>query len=96
MNALSTLLRRYRQLRGARRGLATFGLCFLIGALLIPLAIFLLGHKLLGDYTSGGFFSYLGDFWLQLVRLAPAFWLVALGPYIALWCWRLLRQLPHR
>jgi hypothetical protein len=96
MNALSKLWQRYRQLRGARRGLATFALCFAAGGLLIPTAIYLLGRQLLGNYTDGGYFSYLGDFWLQLFRLTPAFWLVALGPYLALWFWRLVRRLPLR
>jgi hypothetical protein len=96
MNALSNLLHRYRQSRGARRELANFGLCFVAGALLMPVVIYALGHRLLGDYTHGGFFSYLGDFWWQLVTVTPAFWLVALGPYLALWFWRLIRRLPRR
>jgi hypothetical protein len=96
MKALSNLPQRYQRLRGARREAATLALCFLIGALLIPIAIFALGRVLLGTYTNGGFFSYLADFWLQLIRLTPAFWLVALGPYLALWFWRLLQRLPHR
>jgi hypothetical protein len=96
MNALPNLLQRYRRSRGAQRELATFGLCLLAGGLLMPVAIYLLGFRLLGDYTHGGFFSFLGDFWLQLVTVQPAFWCVALGPYFALWFWRLLRRLPHR
>ena len=96
MNALSNLLQRYQRLRGPRREAATLTLCFLIGALLIPIAIYLLGHALLGAYTNGGFFSYLADFWLRLIKLTPAFWLVALGPYLALWFGRLLQRLPHR
>jgi hypothetical protein len=96
MNAKSSLLQRYRRLRGARREGATFALCLLIGAVLMPIAIYALGHTLLGAYAHGGFFSYFGDFWLRLVTLTPAFWLVALGPYLAVWFWRLVRQLPLR
>jgi len=96
MSNTRNLWQRYRQLRGGRREAATLLLCIVIGTLLVPVAIYSVGHALLGSYANGGVFRFLGDFWLQLFRLTPAFWLVALGPYLALWYWRLFRRLPHR
>jgi hypothetical protein len=90
------LWRNYRQQRGLRREGSTLLLCFVIGALLIPIGIYVVGHALLGSYSDGGMFRYLGDFWQQLFKLSPAFWLVALGPYLAVWFARLVRSLPHR
>jgi hypothetical protein len=96
MNAMASWLRWYRKQRGAAREGSAFLLCLLTGSLIVPAAIYLVGIGLLGPYTGGGLGTYLADFWRQLFKLAPAFWLVALGPYLALWLLRLARRLPLR
>jgi hypothetical protein len=92
MASLKKIWRSYRQARGLRRELITIGLCLCTGLLLVPLAIWLVGTRLLGPYANGGLWNLLGDFFRGLASGSSAFWVVALGPYAALWILRLLRR----
>ena len=83
--------RRYRRTRGLTRELLTLGLCLVLGLLLMPILIFLVGQAELGPYANGGLGSLLGDYDVTLAKGSLAFWLVALGPYGALWLLRGLR-----
>ena len=88
-----------------RRELALFGGALALGLLLIPLLIWVVGHRTLGPYTQGddprglgplalygNYFSGLGHGWL-------GYWAVALGPALLLLAVRLwlalLRHLPR-
>lgn len=92
MASLKTIWRSYRQARGLQRELITVGLCLCAGLLLVPLAIWLVGTRLLGSYGNGGFWNLLGDFFRGLGSGSGAFWAVALGPYAAVLILRLLRR----
>ena len=83
--------RRFRRTRGIRREILTVLLCLGIGLLLMPWLIWAVGSNTLGAYTNGGPFSLWRDFLVGLGHGSLAFWLVALGPYVALWLWRALR-----
>ena len=83
--------RRYRRTRGMRRELLTLALCLAVGWLVMPVSIWLVGKAQLGAYVGGGFFSLLGDYYLGLFKGSLAYWLVALGPYAAVWLLRGLR-----
>lgn len=83
--------RRYRRTRGLTRELLTLGLCLVLGLLLMPILIFLVGRAELGPYANGSLWSLLGDYYVTLAKGSLAFWLVALGPYGALWLLRGLR-----
>ena len=83
--------RRYRRTRGLTRELLTLGLCLVLGLLLMPVLIWLVGKAELGPYANGGLGSLLGDYYVTLAKGSLAFWLVALGPYGALWLLRGLR-----
>lgn len=83
--------RRYRRTRGLTRELLTLGLCLVLGLLLMPILIFLVGQAELGPYANGSLWSLLGDYYVTLAKGSLAFWLVALGPYGALWLLRGLR-----
>ena len=83
--------RRYRRTRGLTRELLTLGLCLVLGLLLMPVLIWLVGKAELGPYANGGLGSLLGDYYVALATGSLAYWLVALGPYGALWLLRGLR-----
>jgi hypothetical protein len=83
--------RRYRRTRGAQREVLTLALCLAVGLLIMPLLIWLVGSLQLGPYANGGLGSLLRDYYLALAQGSLAYWLVALGPYAAVWLLRLLR-----
>ena len=83
--------RRYRATRGPKRELWTLCLCLALGLLLMPVLIFLVGNAELGPYSNGALGALLGDWYLALAKGSLAYWLVALGPYVALWALRGLR-----
>jgi len=67
--------------------------CLLAGLTLVPLLIWIVGTRSLGPYTNGGALAlWRDDMWALLHGSLPH-WVVALGPYAALWCWRGLRAL---
>jgi hypothetical protein len=62
---------------------------------LIPLAIWLVGNRILGPYThgldpsAGGPMRLLGDFYSGLTHGSVIFWCVALGPILLIGLFRL-------
>ncbi|MBS0364202.1 MAG: hypothetical protein JSR67_00070 [Proteobacteria bacterium] len=77
----------------------------LLGLLVVPLCIWLVGGRVLGPYTHGqdthaGPLALLGDFFRGLGTGVPVFWGVALGPLLLLLLLRgfvlLYRALPGR
>ena len=83
--------RRYRRTRGAQREVLTFALSLAVGLLIMPLLIWLIGSLQLGPYANGGLGSLLKDYYLALAQASLAYWLVALGPYAAVWALRGVR-----
>jgi len=83
--------RQYRRTRGLKRELLTLALCLAIGLLVMPLLIWVVGTTQLGHYANGGIGGLLGDYYLGLAKGSLAYWLVALGPYAAVWLLRGLR-----
>jgi hypothetical protein len=84
--------RRYRRTRGPQRELLTFALCIAVGLLVMPLLIWLMGTAVLGPYVKGGPGNLLADYYLALAKGSLAYWLVALGPYAAVWLLRGVRN----
>jgi hypothetical protein len=89
---LTNLWRRYRQSTGLAREAVHFALCLLVGALLIPAAIYLVGVKVLGPYEDGGYFSFVADIARSAAVGSWPFVLLVLGPYLGLWMLRLWRR----
>jgi hypothetical protein len=83
--------RRYQRTRGSQRELLALGVCLGAGLLLMPPLIWSIGSAKLGPYAGGGLFALWRDYLLALIRGSVAFWLVALGPYAALWLLRAAR-----
>lgn len=88
-----------------RREAALFGAALALGLLVIPLLIWIVGHRALGLYTRGedprglGPLALYGDYFSGLARGWPGYWAVALGPAVLLLAARLwlslLRRLPR-
>lgn len=88
-----------------RREVALFGGALALGLLVIPLLVWLIGHRILGPYTHGdapralGPLSLYGDYFSGLAHGWLGYWTVALGPALLLLLARLwltlLRRLPR-
>lgn len=88
-----------------RRALALFGAALALGVLILPLLIWIVGHRILGPYTQGedprslGPFALYGDYFSGLAHGWLGYWAVALGPAVLLLGARLwltlLRRLPR-
>jgi hypothetical protein len=78
---------------GVRGELAAFLICLALGVTVVPLLVWLVGSRSLGAYTNGGALEFWRDDLLALMHLGLPHWIVALGPYAALWAWRAARGL---
>ena len=88
-----------------RRELLVYGLALLVGVILMPLLVWVVGNRVLGPYTHGpnthaGPLALLGDFLAGLLHGSAVFWGVALGPLALLLLLRLIvavvRVIPDR
>lgn len=88
-----------------RREMALFGSALALGLLVIPLLIWLVGHRTLGPYTHGddvrglGPFALYADYFSGLAHGWLGYWTAALGPAVLILLTRLwlalLRRLPR-
>jgi hypothetical protein len=88
-----------------RREMVLFGGALALGLLVIPLLIWIVGHRSLGPYSRGddphglGPLALYGDYFAGLARGWLGYWVVALGPAALLLLARLwlalLRRLPR-
>jgi hypothetical protein len=88
-----------------RREAVLFGGALAFGLLVIPLLIWIVGHRTLGPYTQGddphgrGPLALYADYFTGLARGWLGYWAVALGPAVLLLLARLwlalLRRLPR-
>jgi len=82
--------------RRVRRELLILGIALFCGCVVIPLAIWLVGSRILGPYahgqdaSNGGPMRLLGDFFFGLGHGSVIFWCVVIGPYVILSLARLL------
>jgi hypothetical protein len=65
-----------------RRELIIGAASFAFGFFVLPLAIFWVGQKLIGDYApDAGVLALTESIWSDLMSLRPAAWLLVLSPY---------------
>ena len=83
--------RRFRGTRGLKREALTLLLSLLLGVILMPLLIWLVGSHMLGAYANGSVLAFGRDFLAALFKGSLPYVAVALGPYLAVWGWRALR-----
>jgi len=76
--------------RSLRRELILLGVALLLGLLIVPVLIDLLGPRALGPYAGGGLGGFLEHFYRGLGSGGSGFWIVALGPYVMIWLVRVL------
>ena len=82
--------------RRVRLELIILGIALFCGFVLIPLAVWLVGNRILGPYThgqdtsNGGPMRLLGDFFAGLGHGSVIFWCVVIGPYVIVSLARLL------
>lgn len=91
MNTLSRQWRRFRGTRGATHELLTLLLCLALGLLVAPAAVYVFGVQVFGPYANGGYLRLMGDFLKAMATGSLPFWLFVLGPYAAVWVWRVWR-----
>ena len=76
-----------------RRELTIAAAAFAVGFFVLPLAIYWLGQRMLGNYAPGaGVLDLADQIWSDFLQLAPAAWLLVLSPYLLLQLARLLRR----
>lgn len=68
--------------------LATVAILFLVGLVVLPIAIYLVGNALFGGYDDGGFATFYGALHADLRDGAFPVWFLVLSPYLV---WQLLR-----
>jgi hypothetical protein len=73
--------------------LVTLVVSLVVGVVVMPCAIYVVGHLKLGDYAHGGVFAFWRDFMAGLAHGSQAFWFVALVPYLLVWLARAGRRL---
>jgi len=104
LDLLARARRSFTDLSRLRRELIIFGGALIIGLIGVPLAIWLVGNRILGPYPHGtnthaGPLALLGDFFAGLSHGWITFWVVALGPAAIILFVRvafaLLRYEPH-
>jgi hypothetical protein len=80
-----------RGLDPARRELAIAAGCLLLGATLMPLAVWVAGSASLGPYVNGGLGALFADYFRGLASGSLAAWIVLAGPYLLVALLRLTR-----
>jgi hypothetical protein len=86
-----------------RRELIILAVALLCGFVLVPLAIWAVGNRILGPYThlqdptaGTGPMRLLADYYDGLAHGSVVFWWVGLGPYVLVWLVRLIWGLLRR
>ncbi len=64
-----------------------FGLLFL-GFVIVPIAIYIVGQRVLGEFGGHGYADFFGTLSAQIRAGDPVAWFFVLAPYLA---WQLLR-----
>ena len=66
-------------------------LCLALGLLVAPVVVYFVGGAVFGPYAAGGYLRLMGDILKAMAHGSLPFWLFVLGPYGAVWLWRICR-----
>jgi succinate dehydrogenase hydrophobic anchor subunit len=72
----------------ARKEATLFLWLFLAGLFLLPLAVYVVGRALFGEYGGSGFSAFYGALHSELRNGVPSVWFLILSPYLI---WQLFR-----
>lgn len=73
------------------REVALFLCLLFVGLVLLPVAIYLIGPRVLGEFGGYGFADFFGSLSARLRAGEPAAWFLVLSPYLAIQVLRLTR-----
>jgi hypothetical protein len=77
-----------------RRELLIAVIWLAVGAFLLPVAIYLVGQQVVGEYAAdGGMLGLAAHIWDELLQLRPAAWILVLSPYVVVMLLRSVRLL---
>ncbi|HJR71974.1 MAG TPA: hypothetical protein VKA43_18155 [Gammaproteobacteria bacterium] len=76
-----------------KRELTIFSALFAGGLFLIPIAVYVVGQRLFGEYMGGDVLALAESIWGDFLTLRPAAWVLVLGPYLTVLLLRALRRL---
>lgn len=74
----------------------TLAIALLVGLVIMPVLIFIVGSYALKSYAHGGLFALFVDFCKGLVDLRPSCWIVLIGPFVFLSLFRICRHLLRK
>jgi hypothetical protein len=63
------------------------------GLFIIPVAVYLVGQRLFGEYVDGGVLTLAETIWGDFLTLRPAAWVLVLSPYLVVQLLRAIRRL---
>ena len=74
----------------------TLGMAVLVGLLIMPALIYLVGSLSLREYANGGLFALYVDFFKGLFEPRPSCWIVVAGPFVMLCLFRIFRLILRK
>ena len=74
----------------------TLAIALLVGLVIMPVLIFIVGSYALKSYAHGGLLALFVDFCKGLVDLRPSCWIVLIGPFVFLSFFRICRHLLRK
>jgi hypothetical protein len=67
------------------------------GLFILPLAIYIVGQRLIGDYGADlGMLALVETIWIDFLALRPIAWILVLSPYAVVQMLRLVRRAWRR
>lgn len=73
--------------------IAIFVVLVVFGMVLLPISIYVVGQKVIGEYApNAGVLDLMGAIWADLAAFRPAAWLLTLSPYIVVTLLRIVRS----
>lgn len=80
-----------------RREITIAAACVGFGLLVLPFAIYLVGQRVIGEYSEGsGALDLAEAIWIDLLALRLPAWTLVLGPYVIVQLLRGLRRVWRR
>ncbi|MEO8467395.1 MAG: hypothetical protein ABI640_18885 [Gammaproteobacteria bacterium] len=79
-----------------RREIIIGAVCFALGFFILPLAIYWVGHELIGNYSpdaSAGALALAESIWADVLHFRLAAWVLVLAPYALVLLLRFTRSL---